>query len=365
MTNDGINSYAYDSEGRQVSVNSAGAYYDAFNRPVEIYQSAAPSGWMQVLYSPTGETFAHMRGQAVDKYFAPLTAGVQAVYTGISPAAVAYWRHADWLGSSRLATNFDHSVRYDRAYAPFGENYAETGTERSFTGQTQDTTQPLYDFLFRQQSSVQGRWLVPDPAGMAAVDMANPQTWNRYAYVMNNPLNAIDPLGLYCAVNADGTGTLNGCTQGAAGYGWGAGAFSWSASWTVDSGGVFQTLWPVFLGGLWDVFGGRGGGGSGSHPPSGGGTAGGENIANFPDGESLGIPNGLPTSSWGVWGAVLPPEADCGDFGPCLPSVDAWGGDPAAGIPGCLSVFSSAFLSAVVPSAGPGTDSVQIGHGSF
>jgi hypothetical protein len=31
------------------------------------------------------------------------------------------------------------------------------------------------------------------------VDITNPQTWNRYAYLANNPLNATDPLGLYHA----------------------------------------------------------------------------------------------------------------------------------------------------------------------
>jgi hypothetical protein len=34
------------------------------------------------------------------------------------------------------------------------------------------------DFLFRRQSSAQGRWLVPDPAGLAAVDFTSPQTCN-------------------------------------------------------------------------------------------------------------------------------------------------------------------------------------------
>jgi len=32
---------------------------------------------------------------------------------------------------------------------------------------------------FRQHSSAQGRWLVPDPAGLAAVDLTTPQAWNR------------------------------------------------------------------------------------------------------------------------------------------------------------------------------------------
>ena len=172
-----------------------------------------------------------MNGTTVKRYIAPLTAGVEAIYTSASPAPPAYYRHADWLGSSRLATTSSRTVYYDGAYAPFGENYAEMGTtDRSFTGDTQDIESGLYDFTFRQQSSAQGRWLVPDPAGLAAVDITNPQTWNRYAYVGNNPLNATDPLGLYCAVGVDG-GTLNGCNQGAAGYNWGPGEFAQGYEW--------------------------------------------------------------------------------------------------------------------------------------
>lgn len=47
---------------------------------------------------------------------------------------------------------------------------------------------------FRAHS--QGRWISPDPAGLGAVNPGSPQTWNRYAYVGNNPLALIDPLGL-------------------------------------------------------------------------------------------------------------------------------------------------------------------------
>jgi hypothetical protein len=50
--------------------------------------------------------------------------------------------------------------------------------------------------MYRQYHATQGRWIKPDPAGMASVDPANPQTWNRYAYVNNSPLNSVDELGL-------------------------------------------------------------------------------------------------------------------------------------------------------------------------
>lgn len=53
----------------------------------------------------------------------------------------------------------------------------------------------LYDVPAREYG-VQGRWPSPDPAGIAAVVPTDPQTWNRYAYLRNSPLNLLDPSGL-------------------------------------------------------------------------------------------------------------------------------------------------------------------------
>ncbi len=62
---------------------------------------------------------------------------------------------------------------------------------------------------------------MPDPAGLAAVDLTNPQTWNRYAYVANNPLSTVDPLGMYCALPLDYGHYSVGC--GNVGMSWGSG----------------------------------------------------------------------------------------------------------------------------------------------
>ncbi len=42
-------------------------------------------------------------------------------------------------------------------------------------------------------SSTEGRWLSPDPK---AGNITNPQSLDRYAYVLGNPTNLVDPLGL-------------------------------------------------------------------------------------------------------------------------------------------------------------------------
>jgi len=94
----------------------------------------------------------------------------------------------------------NRSVDYDRAFAPFGEVYKNFGStaNNNFTGDTQDIVAGTYDTENRELNPSQGRWLSPDPAGLQAVDPSSPQSWNRYVYVLNNPLLNIDPTGLDC-----------------------------------------------------------------------------------------------------------------------------------------------------------------------
>jgi len=43
-----------------------------------------------------------------------------------------------------------------------------------------------------------GRFLSPDPSQLYYADLTNPQSFNLYAYALNNPLTNTDPTGMYC-----------------------------------------------------------------------------------------------------------------------------------------------------------------------
>ena len=197
LTNDVTHSYTWDADGDLLKVDGSTVVliYDALNRVVE---QTRGSSHTEVVYSPFGAKLALMNGQSLVNAFAPLPGGGTAVYNS---SGLAYYRHPDHLGSSRLATTPSRTKYYDVAYAPYGEEYNGSGTtDLSFTAQNQDTvsggwTTNLYDFLMREYRTGHGRWTSPDPAGLGA-NPANPQSWNRYAYVSNNPLSFIDPLGL-------------------------------------------------------------------------------------------------------------------------------------------------------------------------
>ena len=157
------------------------------------------SAYTQILYSPMGKT-AIMNGQTLAKAFINLPGGATAIYNS---SGLQYYRHTDWLGSSRLTSTPSRTLYSSSSYAPFGEQYAPSGApDPSFTGQNADTASSLYDFTYREHSPSQGRWTSPDPAGLAAVNPTDPQSWNRYADALNSPLNTVDLTGL-CNIDVE------------------------------------------------------------------------------------------------------------------------------------------------------------------
>jgi RHS repeat-associated protein len=199
VTNDFLHTYAWDANGRAVTADGVGLTYDGLGRMVEQSRSGS---YTEIVYDPSGSKLALMTGSTLQKGFVPLTGGSVAVYNS---SGLAYYRHSDWLKSSRFSSTPSRTMYADGAYAPFGESYAASGSsDLSFAGMNQDTVPNLYDFPAREYG-IQGRWPSPDPSGLSSVHLKDPQTLNRYAYVRNSPASVVDPSGLANAP-AGGTG---------------------------------------------------------------------------------------------------------------------------------------------------------------
>jgi RHS repeat-associated protein len=110
-----------------------------------------------------------------------------------------FYIYSDHLGSSSLLVNSSNNpVAGSRTwYLPFGGYRAgsaptQTITDRDFTGQKENMELGLLYYGARFYVPGLGRFasadtIVPNPA--------NPQSYNRYSYVRNNPLNMTDPTG--------------------------------------------------------------------------------------------------------------------------------------------------------------------------
>jgi RHS repeat-associated protein len=236
INSDYLHSYSWDSDGNQVYVDGIQVTFDAMDRAVEQLSSGS---YKQILYTTSGSKLALVSGGALLEAFVPLPGNAAAVYNS---SGLTYYRHPDWLGSSRFASTTTRTMYYSGSYAPFGESYSEAGTpDRSFTGQNQDTEIGQYDFLYRNYSSVQGRWISPDPAGLGAIQAGNPQTWNRYAYVINRPLKSVDSSGLF-AICIDGDCYGRTMDMDNSGGGGDSGVGNCSAQYSFDECGGMQGI---------------------------------------------------------------------------------------------------------------------------
>jgi RHS repeat-associated protein len=138
-----------------------------------------------------------------------------------------YYTH-DHLGSTRLETDSAGNTVQISDYLPFGEeipsgtgnrpSYASAENKIKFTGKERDSETGLDYFTARYLSAPQGRFMSPDPLPwlewqhshekdgeeeQAKDDrqkfkdfIGNPQNFNMYTYVLNNPLTHNDPTGM-------------------------------------------------------------------------------------------------------------------------------------------------------------------------
>jgi RHS repeat-associated protein len=214
LTSDGTCSpcWTYDDFGNLSTGNGATFSYDALGRRTQKVVSGTTYNFVLGL---DGTPFNEYQGESWTR-----TTGGGFTYANNS----TYFNRTDNLGTPRLSTDYTGTVQRTEGVlmGPFGDGFSETMSTLDFTGFAGgfwDSENNSDHFGAREYAKTQGRWLIPDPAGLAVVDPNNPQTWNRYAYVGNNPATFIDPSGLV-DINAamaffagGGGGMIGGCTQ--------------------------------------------------------------------------------------------------------------------------------------------------------
>ena len=125
---------------------------------------------------------------------------------------------SDHLGSPRVITNQLGAVTTRKDYMAFGEetyttqrtsaiNYDnESETRKGYTGYEKDDESGLDFAQARYYNSKHGRFTSVDPL-TASANVKNPQTFNRYSYVLNSPYKFTDPLGLISSSTGANGGT--------------------------------------------------------------------------------------------------------------------------------------------------------------
>lgn len=120
------------------------------------------------------------------------------VYKGSSPVALITNKvlhyHNDHLQTPRSMTNAADETVFKMQMLPFGsvERYIKSDefSNLRFPGQVFDYPTDFYYNYFRYYDPDTGRYISTDPIGLEG-------GINLYAYVLNDPVNLVDPLGLY------------------------------------------------------------------------------------------------------------------------------------------------------------------------
>jgi RHS repeat-associated protein len=161
-------SFRYDPLGRRIerTVNGATTAY--------LYDGNQAIGEVRA-----GQTASLLTGLNIDEAIARYAS------TGRSTQLT------DQLGSVIRQIDEAESTQSQTAYSPYGEAQTtgdDQGNSTEYTGRENDDT-GLYFYRARYFDPVLKRWISEDPIGTAG-------GVNTYAYVENDPLNQIDPLGL-------------------------------------------------------------------------------------------------------------------------------------------------------------------------
>jgi RHS repeat-associated protein len=208
-----VGNYSYYSFNKPNQI-SQGSVYQNFLYDTEHarFWKAAPEGG--TLYFDAFGVHSELLISGTQTWYDYITAGGAMVAMRVSGGTTATrYFHTDNLGSVAVITNETGAVVERDGYDAWGQRRFASGadgnpgasqTPRGFTGQEELSDVGLvhlngriYDPLLARMTSADP--MVPDPL--------NGQAWNRYSYVVNNPLGFTDPSG-YCFLGLCGLGNF-------------------------------------------------------------------------------------------------------------------------------------------------------------
>jgi RHS repeat-associated protein len=187
--------YQWDAEHRMTTADSGSEStqltYDGYGRCIRISQLTNGTETSSRLFLWAGNRISEERtpGGTVSKKF--FLQGMT-LETGATSGTFFYTR--DHLGSIRELTDSTGSIRARYSYDPFGRPVHLSGdldSDFGFAGMFCPAELSFNVTRFRAYDPDIGRWLSRDPLN----DAERKQGPNLYAYVGNNPVNAVDPEG--------------------------------------------------------------------------------------------------------------------------------------------------------------------------
>ena len=202
MLNDGQNTLSYDAENCLISSanSSTGtSTYTCDSKAMRVKKVLQGSTTTAYVFSGGKDIAEYDNGAAVS------SPSREYIYLGgrlISTiqGTTTLYHHADHL-SVRLTTDVNGAYAGEQGHYPYGEQwYAHnTTTKFFFTSYERDASDSGNDYaMARFYINRFGRFSCVDPL---LGQPGDPQTWNRYAYVRNNPTNNVDPTGMGWLVN--------------------------------------------------------------------------------------------------------------------------------------------------------------------
>jgi RHS repeat-associated protein len=228
--------FSYDIDGNQLTGNGRTNTWTSFDMPLSLTYTnpnTSATSSSQFTYGPNHERRTQLTGSGAMTYYGGAqevvwTAGALTEVKTYWPHGIGVeidrpgqgaseldWTHTDNLGSIAAITDANGNLKEALGFDAWGSRRNAVGAppvaygspqlteqtdDKGYTGQEQLDSLELVHLNGRVYDPLISKFLSGDPF---VSEPTNGQNYNRYSYVLNNPMNRTDPTGFYSIANAE------------------------------------------------------------------------------------------------------------------------------------------------------------------